>query len=774
MRTAAATRIDENEADFIPIPALELVGLMPFRKGARLGNYEVLQLLAKGGTGEVYQARDRRLDRMVALKALRAEQLSDSRRRRRFEREARAVSALNHPNIVTIYDVVEDKGRFYLIMEYIRGATLKELLGKGSLPIEEAIRMALGIADALAAAHDAGIVHRDLKPANIMITIDGRVKVLDFGLAKIEQQLGVDGHTQTLDTEPRTLTGTASYMSPEQSQGQPVDFRTDVFSFGLVLYEMLTGEVAFPGDRWMTVLTAIARDEPRPLRELRPDAPVNAERIVQRCLRKLPAERFQTMAKVRQALASGEELPAIEYGPPSIAVLPFANLSGDPENDYFGDGLAEELINALTRIAGLKVIARTSSFPFRGTALDLQAVGKRLGVATILQGSIRKSADRIWVAAQLIRAADQTQVWSGTYDRELTGIFGIHDDIAQAMAEAFNLRFSAARHPTMSVEAWQSYLKGMYHFQRFTADGVSKGMQFLEEALCFDPSFARAYAGKAVLYQTLGTLGMRRMADMGPLATAAAEKALAIDPTLIAAHTALGVVKGLEFQWNEAARHFQIALDEEGLPPMLRTRYALYLLMPTGRFGEALTECQRALETDPLSMLPHFALTYLYYWRRDFAGVKKVAANSLDISPGFWLVRLVLAMAEFQMGELDEAIRDARLVLQSAPFYSIAGGLLAAAQTRAGRRKEAEAVIAQFRNANHYVLPSCFAIYHAGNGDADAMFAAYDQIIADHDPHGRPLAVDPLMDPYRKDPRFNDVLRHMNLHWSGGSSASMA
>jgi tetratricopeptide (TPR) repeat protein len=205
---------------------------------------------------------------------------------------------------------------------------------------------------------------------------------------------------------------------------------------------------------------------------------------------------------------------------------------------------------------------------------------------------------------------------------------------------------------------------------------------------------------------------------------------------------------------------------------MVRARYALYFLMPTGRFGEALAECQHALETDPLSMLPHFALTYLHYWRRDFAGAKKVAANGLDINPGFWLVRLALAMAEFQMGELDEAIRHARLVLQSAPFYSIAGGLLAAAQTRAGRRKEAEAVITRFRNANHYVLPSCFAIYHACNGDADAMFAAYHDIIADQDPHGRPLAIDPLMDPYRKDPRFNDVLKHMNLHWSGGSSAA--
>lgn len=758
----------------MPIRALELVVLMPFRKGVRLGNYEVLKLLAKGGTGEVYQARDRRLDRIVAVKALRSEQLSDSRRRRRFAREARVVSALNHPNIVTIYDVVEEKGHLYLIMEYIRGVTLKELLGRGSLPIPEVIRLALGIADALVAAHEAGIIHRDLKPANIMITQEGHVKVLDFGLAKIEQQLGMDAHTLTLDTTPRTLTGTASYMSPEQSEGLPADSRSDVFSFGLVLYEMLTGEVAFPGDRWVAVLAAIARDEPRPLRELRPDTPVNAERIVQRCLRKLPAERFQTMGQVRQALASAEELPVLEYGPPSIAVLPFANLSGDPENDYLGESLAEELINALTRIADLKVIARPSSFLFRGTALDLQVVGKRLGVATILQGSVNKSTGRLQVAAQLIRAADQTQVWSDIYDRELTDIFAMQDDMAEAIAELFHLRFNPARRQTVSLEAHQSYWKGMYHCQRYTADGVAKGMQFFEEALRFDPTYAPAHAGKATLYSTLGTLGLRRMADMAPLVKDAAEKALAIDPTLIAAHTALGVVTGLEFRWSEAARHFQIALGEEGLSPMLRARYALYFLMPTGRFGEALTECKRALETDPLSMMAHFALTYLHYWRRDFAGAKKVAANALEINPGFWLVRLTLAMADFQTGELDDAIRHARLVLESAPFYSLAAGLMAAAQLRAGRRKEAERMLALLRSSKLYVLPSCFAIYHACDGDADALFAAYDQIIADQDPHGRPLAIDPVMDPYRKDPRFNEVLKHLNLHWSGGSSASGA
>src|SRR5208283_2639668 len=460
--------------------------VMALRSGARFGPYEILALLGVGGMGEVYQARDTRLNRLVALKFLPPDKVADPDRRRRFINEAQATSALNHPNIIIIHDIAETEGAAFIVMEFVRGRTLDDLIAGGALPLPDATRYAAEMAGALAAAHTAGIIHRDLKPANIMITGEGRVKVLDFGLAKLmdsSPMAPAGDDTATMQTAIGAIVGTAAYMSPEQAEGRQLDARSDIFSFGLVFYEMLSGQRAFEGDSWISIISAILRDEPKPLHELRVEIPAWLEQTVSRCLRKDPIERFQSMSDVKRNLAgpssgsgifrSGVTLRKEEK--PSIAVLPFANLSTDKENEYFGDGLAEEIINALTKIPELRVIARTSAFALRGKEHDVRAIGERLKVKTVLEGSVRRAGNRIRIGAQLIQVADESHLWSERYDREMTDIFAIQDEISQSIASALRVKLTATQDRAENVEVYQLYLKGMfeYNHSRFSAESMA-------------------------------------------------------------------------------------------------------------------------------------------------------------------------------------------------------------------------------------------------------------------------------------------------------------
>ena len=399
---------------------------MSLTTGTRLGPYEILTLLGTGGMGEVWKARDTRLNRIVAVKRL-SGQHND-----RFEQEARAIAALNHPHICQIYDVGAD----YLVLEYVEGSTLADRLRSGrgpGLPLEEALRIARQIVEGLEEAHRSGILHRDLKPSNVMVTTKGVAKLLDFGLATL-----VSADADVTRTQDGTVLGTAAYMSPEQAEGRPVDVRSDVFSFGVVLYEMLSGNRAFGGTTALQIMNAVVRDEPPPLQT----SPA-MDRIVRRCLQKSPSQRFQTMGELRAVL----EQPATEPSPPvervpSIAVLPFANMSADKENEYFSDGLAEEIINVLANMPGLKVAGRTSSFFFRGKDVEFEEIGKRLNVDHILEGSVRKAGTRIRVTAQLIKVADGFHLWSERYDRELTDVFAVQDEITHAIAGALQVKLS--------------------------------------------------------------------------------------------------------------------------------------------------------------------------------------------------------------------------------------------------------------------------------------------------------------------------------------------
>ena len=478
--------------------------------GDRIDRYEILGLLGSGGMGEVYKAYDNRLQRVIALKILAAEKVADDDRKRRFLVEAQAASRLNHPNIVAIYDILEENGACFIAMEYVAGCALDQAGAGSGLPLKHAMKYAAEIADAMIAAHSAGIIHRDLKPANIMITEHGRVKLLDFGLAKLVKpaDLGSDAETQALRTVPGVIMGTAAYMSPEQAEGRELDARSDIFSFGLVVYEMLCGQRAFQCDSWISTLAAILHEEPRPLREIKTEIPVSVEQLVVRCLRKDPAQRFQAMSEVKHALkeiaSSALVSPVVTKNEAaSIAVLPFTNLSADKENEYFSDGLAEEIINVLAKVPELRVIARTSAFTFRGREQDLPTIAARLRVGTVLEGSVRRAGNRIRVTAQLINVADESHLWSERYDREMTDIFAIQDDISQAIANSLKIKLTAPWHHAGNVEAWQNHLKGLYWYQRYNEESLAKAKESFQQTLAHDPSYAPAYAGiRSVLLRT--------------------------------------------------------------------------------------------------------------------------------------------------------------------------------------------------------------------------------------------------------------------------------
>lgn len=718
--------------------------------------------------GEVYKARDVKLNRLIALKTLNVEKLADADRKRRLLLEAQAASRVSHPNIVTIYEISEENGVCFIAMEYVAGKTLEKVNSGNRLPLRDAIKYAAEIADALVAAHSAGILHRDLKPANIIVTEDGRVKLLDFGLAKLGEpsRPGIEAETASLGTLPGVIMGTAAYMSPEQAEGRTLDPRSDIFSFGVVLYEMFSGQRAFRGDSWISTLVSIQHDEPPRLRDVNPAVPAVIEQCVARCLRKDPAERFQNIQEVKRLLAEAASTGAIREETQSIAVLPFVNLTADKENEYFSDGLAEEIINALAKVPKLKVIARTSAFTFRGKDQDLRSIGERLGVGTVLEGSVRRVGNRVRINAQLNRVSDESQLWSERYDREITDIFAIQDEISQGIANALKVKLASPLHRTASIEAFQCYLRGLYWYQRYTSESLTKAKESFEQALAHDPDYAPAHAGLAVFYYGIGALGIRRMVEMAPLAKSAAEKALAIDPRLNEAHSVLGLLAGaVEYDWRLAERHFQAAMAIDPVPPLVRVRYALYFLTPLRRFEEAVAQYQLALETDPLSMMVHFGLAFALYCQRRYDDAIKHAARAVDLYPDYWLVHFAMGLALSHSGYVRQAIASLEAAVQRSPSFTLATGFLAASYVRSGEGERAEKLMEEIRlrSSGRYVSPACFSVYFAALGQSDNVFASLLGALDERDPYLTRVDAEPYFEPFRPDPRYGDLMQRMNL-----------
>jgi eukaryotic-like serine/threonine-protein kinase len=721
---------------------------MAFSPGERLGPYEILALIGKGGMGEVYRARDPRLKRDVAIKVS-AEQFTE-----RFEREAQAIGALNHPHICQIYDV----GPNYLVMEYIEGTSLK-----GPLSVEKSLEYAGQVASALSTAHAKGITHRDLKPANIMVTGSG-IKLLDFGLAQFSRATKdisskpADA-TATVDmTQAGTILGTAAYMSPEQAEAKVVDARSDIFSFGSVLYEMLSGHRAFTGDSAVGVMARILHKEPD-----RIDAPAALQTILSRCLQKLPADRFQSMGEVRaglqQAIVQTSAKGADQQ--PSIAVLPFVNMSADKDNEYFSDGLAEEILNLLAKIPRLKVIARTSSFSFRGKEQDIRKTAEMLGVSHVLEGSVRRSGNRIRVTAQLIHALDGSHLWSERYDRDMTDVFAVQDEIGQAISEALQVRL-APRARVVNVEAYENYLKGHYYRLRFTLKSMAKGKECFEQALAIDPQYAQAYSGLAAYYYTLAVLAMKPAGAMLPLAKAAAEKALAIDPASSEAHSVLATVAGIfDYDWIVAETHHRKAMAAEPVPAMARFRHALYYLLPLGRFADALEQSRLALETDPLSPNLNYCVALCLSRTKRYQESIAYARRALEIDANFYFAWCGMGLAQYAEGLIEEAIASFQRVVEMAPWFSTGAWWLAAAYHRSGDREHPQELARDL--AGSHGRTSGAAAYYAATGETDAMFAAFDGAYQERDPLLASAPNDPFFDSYRADLRFQALLAKMNL-----------
>jgi serine/threonine-protein kinase len=587
------------------------------------------------------------------------------------------------------------------------------------------------------------------------------VKLLDFGLASMDDAAAGVTTAATALTAVGAVVGTVAYMSPEQARGQSVDARSDIFSFGLVLYELLSGRQAFAGESTIETLAAIVRDEPPPLA-----APPRLAAIVSRCLRKAPGDRFQSMADVRGALTdaardgdTGARATAIER--PSIAVLPFANLSADKENEYFSDGLAEEILNLLARIPGLTVIARTSSFAFRGREMDATRIGEALRVRHILEGSVRKAGSRIRVTVQLVVAADGSQAWSERYDRDMVDVFAIQDEIAQAVSSALRLRL-APRAQTFNVEAYQLHLRGRFHLLRLTRESLVKARECFEQALAIDPQYAPAHSALAEYYHTVLLLDIEPVAAVAPLARAAATHALAIDPDHGEAHSILGSLAGsVEYDWPAAGEHHRQAVAIEPVSSIIRLRYAAWYLLPLGRVDEAREQIRVGLETDPLNLPLHYGLLLCTNHARQYQQTIELGRRALEIDPAMYILWLSIAQAQLHLGLLHDAIGSLTRVVEIAPWMPMGLGTLAAAYHVAGDSARSEALAAQLFALRGHAYGA--AVYHAAVGDAQAMFADLEQAWRARDAFLLHIAVAPFMEPYRRDSRYLALLDRMSL-----------
>jgi len=718
--------------------------MTPWQTGVRLGPYELISPIGAGGMGEVWKARDTRLDRTVAVKRL------TGRHSARFEQEARAIAALNHPNICQLYDVGPD----YLVLEYVQGQPLK-----GPLPPDEAVRLAIQIASALEEAHGHGILHRDLKPANVMVTAKGSVKLLDFGLAKLTHDSSdrVDA-TKTIEG---TILGTAAYMAPEQAEGKPLDARSEVFSFGAVLYEMLSGSHAFTGESTVRILSAVLRDEPGPLK-----APAALERIVRRCLEKNPEDRFQTMAELKTAL---EQIPAkrVEQRP-SIAVLPFSNMSTDKEDEYFSDGLAEEIINLLAQIPGLKVIARTSAFAFRGKEIDIRKVAEALGVATVLEGSVRRVGNRIRVTAQLITAADGSHLWSQRYDREMADVFAVQDEVAAAIAAALHVRLSGTAAPVQqykpNLPAYEALLKARYYLGQGDPNVLPRIKESFEQAIALDPKFALPHCEYGLYFLIMANTGAMPANQAMPAIRTHAQRALELDPSIPDGHAMLGCVAGFyDYDWPEAERRFRLAMARDPVPPSVRTYYALYYLLPIGRAAEAVQQVERALQEDPLNFSARIALAVCLAG----AGREEESANEcrklLELNPAAAVGYAFLSISQAAQGKLEEALPLAERSYALAPSLPLGIGLLVGLLKRTGDTRRAEELIQKLKPGDAFGAPRGLAYFHWVCGEMDAAAEWIEKAIDQRDAFmlwglrlwfGKDL---------RSTPRWAVLMRKMNL-----------
>ncbi len=745
--------------------------------GSRLGNYEITAKLGEGGMGVVYRARDLQLGREVALKFLPAEFSQDPQRAAWLEREARLLASLNHPNIAQIYGFYSSGESRALVMELVEGPTLAEFLAGGRLPIEEFLAIAIQIVQALSAAHDQGIVHRDLKPQNIKLAPGARVKVLDFGLARRQAVAGsLFGHTTTLShaTKAGTILGTAGYMAPEQVRCEDIDTRADIFSFGCILYEMATGARAFHRSNAIETMAAILHDKPEAPSGRRHELSPSLDRAIARCLEKERSARFQSARDLEFVLSTftpAETLHAVRPTAASVAVLPFLNLSADSENEFFADGITEDVIAHLAKIRSLKVISRTSVMAFKKSDRGLREIGEKLGAATVVEGSIRRVGNRVRIVAQLIDALSDEHIWADTYDRDLTDIFAIQSEVALNIANALRAQLSnderarVSRQPTQDFAAYELYLRGRHSFCRFTEEGFRRSLIDYQAAIARDPSFALAWANIA---QTHAEFCINGFAGNSPedtikSAKAAAVRALEIDDQLAEAHGISGFIRFVfEFDWLGAERELLTAIELSPGGAEAHGHYS-WLCASLERYDDALREVRRARELDPILIQTDVATTLLRAGRIEEA--LEEARHSICNDPAAPRAHSNLGWALIFHGDSAGGIGSLERASALSPDSTLFLSQLGQACAVTGNVERARKILQQLqdRAIHEFVSPYHFAYVYAGLGEADAAIDWLERAFEWRSGAIYGIKGSFLFRNLRSHPRFKSLLQKMNL-----------
>jgi len=728
--------------------------------GKIISHYKILEKIGEGGMGIVYKAEDTKLRREVALKFLPKEFTADPEAKERFVQEAQAAAALDHPNICTVHEIDEAEGQTFIAMAHIKGESLKDKIASGPLGIDDALKIVIQVAEGLQEAHEKGIIHRDIKPANIMHTGKGQAKIMDFGLAKLSW--GVDL------TKTATIMGTAAYMSPEQAKGEEVDHRTDIWSLGAMFYEMLTGERPFKIAHDQAVFYAILNENPVPITKFRKDIPQELEKIVRKALEKNPKNRYEDMDAMLADLKSvGSKAVSTSADKPSIAVLPFVNMSADPENEYFSDGLAEDLINALTKINELHVVARTSSFAFKGEKVDIREIGQKLNVDNLLEGSVRKVGNRVRITAQLIKVKDGYHLWSDRYDRNMEDVFAIQDEITEIIMDKLMvalvvLKKPPEEHRPVNFEAYDLYLKGRYCLNKFEMD---KALAYYEQAIEKDPDYALAHASIAEVYTLLSTgFDILPSKDAMPKAREAAKKALELDPNLAEAYVSLGLV-ALSYDWDRKAtkKYFEKAIE---LNPNSATAYQWFEFYWTYMMGDletATVQLERALELDPLNFLIKIRLGFMDIFDGDYESAINKFHTLLDFEPNFGLLYLSFATAHALKGDYDDAIAYGEKMLEIGPRAVAYVGNMGWLCAVAGKKDRAYEFLAELeeRSKKGYVSSFWTALIYLGLGEIDKTFEWFEKAYEERDGNMIYFTVPQILDPVRSDPRYKQLLLKM-------------